>query len=194
LPLSGASAGRGLTIEGRVVASPQDEAGATYRLSCPGYFATIGIPLLEGRDFAHGDVTGGHRVAIVNRAMAVLYWPGKSPLGRRVKLGPLEGSNPWLTVVGVVDDIRHFGLDSEASREIYLPYSQQAWPVMTIVAKTVGDPMAWQSAMKDCCSRRSASMACSRTTSRSAPGKSACVPHSGRRAWNLPSWWCGNRC
>ena len=146
LPLSGANAGRSLTIEGRV-ADPDDEAGAAYRLTCPGYFETVGIPLLEGRDFTHRDATRGEPVAIVSRAMAARYWPGVSPVGKRFKLGPLDNDQPWRVVVGVADDVKHFGLDSEAQREFYLPYSQAAWPVMTIVAKTVGEPMLWQSAL-----------------------------------------------
>ncbi len=146
LPLSGANAGRGLTIEGRV-AGPDDGASAAYRLTCPGYFATIGIPLLDGRDFTHRDVTRGEQVTIVSKTMAERYWPGASPIGKRLKLGPLESLQPWRTVVGVADDVRHFGLDSEAQREFYVPYAQSSWPVMTIVAKTVGEPMAWQSAL-----------------------------------------------
>ena len=146
LPLSGANAGRALTIEGRV-ADPDDEAGAAYRLTCPGYFETVGIPLLEGRDFTHRDLTRGEPVAIVSRTMAARYWPGVSPVGKRFKLGPLGNDQPWRVVVGVADDVKHFGLDSEAQREFYLPYSQAAWPVMTILAKTVGEPMLWQSAL-----------------------------------------------
>ena len=148
LPLSGANAGRGLTIEGRV-AGPDDGASAAYRLSCPGYFAAIGIPILEGRDFTHRDVTRGEPVTIVSRTMAQRYWPGGSPIGKRLKLGPLENTQPWRTVVGVADDVRHFGLDSEAQREFYVPYTQASWPVMTIVAKTVGEPMLWHSALSD---------------------------------------------
>ena len=146
LPLSGANASRGLTIEGRV-AGPDDGAGAAYRLTCPGYFATVGIPLIEGRDFTHRDVTRGEPVTIVSRTMAERYWPGVSPVGKRLKLGGLENDQPWRVVVGIVDDVRHFGLDSDVQREFYVPYAQSAWPVMTIVAKTVGEPMLWQSAL-----------------------------------------------
>jgi putative ABC transport system permease protein len=146
LPLSGANASRGLTIEGRV-AGPDDVAGAAYRLTCPGYFATVGIPILEGRDFTQRDVTRGEPVTIVSRTMGERYWPGASPVGKRLKLGGLDNDQPWRVVVGVAGDVRHFGLDSEAQREFYLPYSQAAWPVMTIVAKTVGEPILWQSAL-----------------------------------------------
>ena len=149
LPLSGANAGRGLTVEGFMPAEGQD-VGAAYRLTCPGYFATLGIPLIEGRDFDHRDVTNGSRVVIINRAMADAYWKkGDSPIGRRLKLGGPQSENPWATVVGITANVRHFGLDSEARREIFMPYSQAAWPVMTVVAKTVGEPMLWQSSLRD---------------------------------------------
>jgi predicted permease len=148
LPLSGASAGRALSIEGRVARSAQDSASATYRMTCPGYFATLGIPMIDGRDFSDRDVTAGEKVTIVNRTMAERYWPGQNPLGKRLKMGALENDNPWMVVVGVVENIRHFGLDSEARPEFYASYSQYAWPVMTVVAKTVGEPNLWQASLR----------------------------------------------
>jgi putative ABC transport system permease protein len=148
LPLSGANAGRALTVEG-YAPKEGESVGASYRLTCPGYFATLGIQMIEGRDFNHRDVTKGVPVAIINRAMADAYWKkGESPLGRRFKLGGAQSENPWLTVVGVTENVRHFGLDSDARREMFVPYSQAAWPVMTIVAKTVGAPVTWQSALR----------------------------------------------
>ena len=149
LPLSGQNAGRAITIEGRAVPTPADAASSAFRLTCPGYFATLGIPVLEGRDFNQRDVTRGERVAIVNREMASRYWPGQSPIGKRLKLGSLTNSNPWLVVVGVIESVRHAGLDSDVPRELYLPYNQSAWPVMTIVAKTVGEPLSWQSSLRE---------------------------------------------
>ena len=149
LPLSGASAGRLITVEGYAPRAGET-VSAAYRLTCPGYFQTLGIAISEGRDFGHGDVTNGVRVAIVNRSTARAYWkPGENPIGRRFKIGGPQSDNPWLTVVGISEDVRHFGLDAEASREIFLPYSQSAWPTMTVVAKTVGDPLAFQSPVRD---------------------------------------------
>jgi putative ABC transport system permease protein len=85
----------------------------------------------------------------VNRATAERYWPGESALGKRLKIGSIDNANPWMTVIGVVDNVRHFGLDDEARREFFVPYSQQAWPVMTVVARTVGEPLLWQSSLRD---------------------------------------------
>jgi putative ABC transport system permease protein len=147
LPLTGMHAGRSLSIEGRVPQNANEGASAGYRLTCPGYFATLGIPIIEGRDFAHTDVTNGEKVAIVNRAMAAAYWPNESAVGKRFKMGSLQNSNPWMVVVGVVENVRHFGLDRDVLREFYAPYSQYAWPVMTVVTKTVGEPLSWQTTM-----------------------------------------------
>ena len=149
LPLSGANAGRALTIEGRPQPPPNEGASANYRLICPDYFATLGIRVVTGREFLASDTRDGAQVAIVNRSVVSRYWPDGNALGQRIKIGGAESRNPWMTIVGVVDDVRHFGLESDARREIFRPYSQAAWPVMTVVAKTSGDPLAWQRSVKD---------------------------------------------
>ena len=165
LPLSGQNAGRGLTVEGFVPGEGQS-VSAAYRLTCPGYFAALSIPVIEGRDFDHRDVTRGNRVVIINRAMADAYWKqGESPIGRRLKLGGPQSENPWATVVGITENVRHFGLDSEARREIFMPYAQAVWPVMTIVAKTVGEPMLWQSSLRDVVKRVDADLPVARVQS-----------------------------
>jgi putative ABC transport system permease protein len=138
LPLSGANASRGITIEGRPAPAPHEGTSANYRVSCPGYFRTMGIPLMAGRDFTDAD--HGTGVVIVNRLTAERYWPGESPIGRRLKIGNFSSHAPWLTIVGVVDNVHHFGLDSDPVREMFVPYGQLAWPVMTVVAKTAGAP------------------------------------------------------
>ncbi|MEO5896596.1 MAG: ABC transporter permease [Vicinamibacterales bacterium] len=142
LPLSGANAGRSLTIEGRPVPTRDDRASASYRLTCPGYFAALGIPVLRGRDFTHADATAAPGAVIVNESTARAYWGDQDPVGRRMKLGDPTSENPWLTVVGVVRDVRHFGLDAEMRREMFRPYSQAAWPQMTVTIKAAGDPLA----------------------------------------------------
>jgi putative ABC transport system permease protein len=144
LPLSGASAGRGFSIDGKVL-PPGENASAAYRVTCPGYFKALGIPVLRGRDFDSRDATDGAGVVIVNEETATRYWPGEDPIGRRIRLGR---AFPWLTIVGVVANVRHFGLDSKPTREIFRPYSQTAWPVMTVVAKTASDPAGFAAAVR----------------------------------------------
>lgn len=98
--------------------------GAGYRAVTEGYFATLNIPLLQGRSLAASDVEGTPRVAVVNRAMAKRYWPGATPIGKRVRATSMEfnadGSPaPWLEVVGVVGDVRHWGLEGDITAELY---------------------------------------------------------------------------
>jgi putative ABC transport system permease protein len=140
LPLSGANAGRGFTIEGQAAPSATEGPSASYRLTCPGYFETLGIAI-RGRDFTPADSLNAAGVVIVNETAAARYWPNQDPLGQRLKLGPPASENPWMTVVGVAKDVRHFGLDSDARREMFRPYSQAVWPTMTITVRTAIEPL-----------------------------------------------------
>jgi putative ABC transport system permease protein len=142
LPLSGANAGRGFTIEGRPAASATEGPSASYRLTCPGYFKTLGIPIVRGRDFTPADSLNAAGVVILNEIAASRYWPNQDPIDQRLKLGPPASENPWMTVVGVTRDVRHFGLDSDARREMFRPYSQAVWPTMTITVRTATEPLA----------------------------------------------------
>ncbi|HXW06414.1 MAG TPA: ABC transporter permease [Vicinamibacterales bacterium] len=151
LPLSGANAGRGLTLEGLV--RPDDGWGASYRITCPGYFAALGIPILRGRDFTDQDATTAPGVVIINDEMARAYYGDQDPIGRRLKLGRPESKTPWLTVVGVTADVRHFGLDSAVGREMFVPYSQAVWPSMTVAVKTAVPPMSLAPAVKSALAR-----------------------------------------
>jgi len=85
------------------------------------YFRTMGVRLIEGRFFDERDGHDAPRVAIVNLAMARHFWPGQSPIGRRVQLG---GEKEWMPVVGVVADVKNAGIDKPAGTELYLPYQQ----------------------------------------------------------------------
>jgi putative ABC transport system permease protein len=97
----------------------------------------MGIPLLAGRDFRDGDTRAAAPVALVNQTLARSQFPGLDPIGRRIRLGP---SDPSLTVVGVVGDIRHLGPANPPRPEIYQPHSQRSFPFMAFVVRTRSDP------------------------------------------------------
>ena len=124
-----------LLMEGR-----PDPEGARpevdFRRAAPGYFQTTGVPLVAGRGFAEQDATDAQPVALVNEAMARKFWPGESALGRRIKLGANPEASPWITVVGVVGNVRHLGLDSEPRPEVYrhLLTSPPTGPVVVVRA------------------------------------------------------------
>jgi predicted permease len=140
LPLTGARAGRAVSIEGRPDPGSENMPHAAYSVACPRAFATLGIPLVEGREFTARDSLTAPAVAVINRRFAREHWPNQPAVGQRFKIGFLNSDNPWMTVVGVVENFRHSGLDVDQQSSIYLPYHQAAWPVMSIVVKTSSAP------------------------------------------------------
>ncbi|MFI5077205.1 MAG: FtsX-like permease family protein, partial [Vicinamibacteria bacterium] len=140
LPLSGARAGRALSIEGRPDPGSENMPDAVYSVACPGTFATLGIPLVAGREFTSRDSLGAPAVAVINRRLARETWPGEPAIGKRFKIGFLNSDNPWMTVVGVVENFRHSGLDIEQAPTFYRPYHQAAWPALSILVKTSAAP------------------------------------------------------
>jgi putative ABC transport system permease protein len=105
---------------------------------CPGYFRTMGIPLLSGGDFTSAHRDGTPPVVIVNQSFARRWFPGLDPVGRRIKLGRFTSTGPWITIIGVAGDVRHQGLVSPADPYMYAPYPQAAWPEMRVMVKTAG--------------------------------------------------------
>jgi len=142
-PLTGSSRCAKVAIEDYL---PPDDPGKRVLLGdtvvTAGYFKTMGIPLLSGRDFTEQDNANAPGVVIVNEHLATRYWPGESALGKRLKFGPRDSTEPWVTVVGVVRDVRRVRLNRPVRSECYLPYAQFPETDMTLVACTHGDPLA----------------------------------------------------
>ncbi len=120
----------------------ESDIGAGYRAVAGDYFNTLGIERLAGRLFNDSDGAGTERVVIVNRTMAERYWPGRSPLGERVRAPSMEGGRvdepaDWLTVVGVVDDVRTYGFDSQPAAEMFVVAEQVPFTMgaMTLVVR-----------------------------------------------------------
>jgi predicted permease len=104
----------------------------------PGFFETMGIPLVRGRDFSAADVEGSPRVMVINETMARVSFPGDDPIGRRVSL---TGSNgPWVEIVGLVRDHVYAALNEPAQSIIYVPLSQNHETGMTLYVRTPGQP------------------------------------------------------
>ena len=105
------------------------------------YLQTMGIPLLRGRYFNDQDGPKSTQVLIVSDALAKQYWPGQDALGKRLKWGPPESNDPWLTVVGIVGDVKQGPLDAAAAVHTYQPYAQLGnAPSLRIAVRTQGDP------------------------------------------------------
>jgi putative ABC transport system permease protein len=127
------------TVRGTTV-TPGSEPSANYRVVAPGYFETLGIPLRRGRTFTDRDAPGAPLVAVVDEAFARRYFPGKDPIGQAIDIG--NGTDGFCEVVGVVGNVRYGGLDFTANPTMYVPFRQDVFSTMWIVARTDGDPTA----------------------------------------------------
>jgi putative ABC transport system permease protein len=130
--------GRAFLAEGWGEPPASTEIAGMWNAVSPGYFATLGIPLLQGRDFQPRDDSAATMVMIVNRAFAEKMFPGESPIGKRVQ--SWRDERILREVVGVVDDVRYFGADDELQPLVFVPYAQDSWSGMRILARTQGDP------------------------------------------------------
>jgi putative ABC transport system permease protein len=110
----------------------------------PGYFEAMGIPLLRGRLFTAADDADAALVAVVGEATAQGLWPGEDPLGKRLRM--FNETSPWVEVVGVVADVRHYGVRAEPSAKLYIPHLQgfrsgyYSPSTMNVFVRTDGDP------------------------------------------------------
>ncbi len=136
-----------LTIEGREPANttpgsdlPQANG---YRVS-PGYFAAMGIPFRRGRPFNERDTLGAPRVAIINETLGRRYFPGEDPIGKRVLISS-ESSEEWREIVGIVGDVKQYGLAEETTPQIYEALQQVPFSTVksyvSLVVRTPGDPL-----------------------------------------------------
>ncbi len=138
-PLTELDGRRGVVIENRDVGPDDGPTRAHPRVVTANYIQAMGAHIREGRGFLASDSTTSTQVAIVNDTMAKRYWPGLSPIGKRVRFSDQE---TWREVVGVIGDVRHWGLDAPVNPELYVPVSQFPTWALTWVLKTAGDPLA----------------------------------------------------
>ena len=140
LPLGGSNWGRSLTVEGHQVVSVGQAPMIQHTVVAPGYFRTMGITLLSGRDFTDADTADGPKVTIVDDRLARQYWPNESAVGKRVRFGPPEDNEPWHTIIGVVRSVRHARMQEDSNQSVYLPHTQIPVGGLTVVARTTSDP------------------------------------------------------
>ena len=150
LPLGGDMWTLSIAIEGRPPPLPGESIGAGFRVCRPGYFRTMGITLLKGRDFTERDTLDAPGVAIINETLARQQFPNEEPIGKRIAFDDPRNNPKWLTIVGVIKDVKQFDLKAPAINEVYWPFSQQPdylqetaghVAYMTIVVRTVTDPL-----------------------------------------------------
>lgn len=153
LPVTGSGSVIHFNIQGRPPKTPHDYILVGYRPVSPGYLETLRVPLLAGRMLNESDTERGPYVAVVNQSMAKQYFPGESPLGKRIQVGATPTNEiPWAEIVGVVGDMKQ-SLASEASAEMYIPFRQadSLIPIfaMSMVLRTTNEPHAEVSALRN---------------------------------------------
>ncbi len=149
LPLSQMFAWGPITVEGRVPPPGEKFINADERMVSGHYFRAMEIPLRAGRLFNDDDVANKPRVAIVDDYMAQQLWPNQDPIGKRLHIGGIsETDSPWITVVGVVDRVKQYTLDSDSRIAFYLPQTQYVTRAMNVVMRGRHDPVALAGAVK----------------------------------------------
>jgi len=152
LPFSGNNTSDYFTIEGRPPIAKESEPLTDYRVVTPRYFQSMGIPLLAGRDFSETDTKRSPNVVVINDEFVRRHFGTENPLGHRLKLQGQE-RDPFL-IVGVVGNVRHFGLDEQPDAEAYVPFLQDPLGKnyarsLTFVARTKSDPAAVAASLRD---------------------------------------------
>jgi putative ABC transport system permease protein len=149
VPLSGVQPGNTrFRIAGKTYNTPDERPTADIRVASPEYFDTLAIPIRRGRGFQELDHENAPGVAIVNEAM-VREWDGRDPIGAEISFSPLNSNPVWLTVVGVVGDVKAFGLDRDAVAQIYLPLRQSGGVAGRVLVRSNGDPLQAISIIRD---------------------------------------------
>jgi putative ABC transport system permease protein len=148
LPIGGLPIFHNLAFEGRSMPAGT-EPEVYYRGVSPGYFRALGISLLAGRPFAPQDRPGAPLVAIVNQSFVREYYPDADPVGRRIRWA--SGDGTWITIVGVVADVRALSLDQSEVPAVHVPYAQEQMPWrrwMDVAVRVEGNPLALTSALR----------------------------------------------
>ena len=143
---------RGFTLEGHTPVSAAEQDSVYYQEIGPNYFHTMGIPLLGGRDFSMRDLPGAPRVVMVSEAFARRFWPGENPIGKRIKYGPANSTQPWMEVVGVVGNIKFESLrqDPDAQPVFYGPLQQsEVIENMSVIVRTRAAPETMIAPLRD---------------------------------------------
>ena len=146
VPMTGVDTDTGFVIEGRPAPPPDKQPSAWFSVVSPDYFSTLNIVLKQGRVFAATDHETAPGVVVIGETMARRYWPNENPVGKRLNFG---GNTPnWREIIGVVADVRHFGLSTDARPTLYFSAQQLSRSTTNIVLRAQGDPLSYGAALR----------------------------------------------
>jgi putative ABC transport system permease protein len=145
IPLGDGGTNGGIQIEGKNF-PPDSEPIAEKLIVSAGYFRIMRIPLRSGRYFDERDAAGNQQVAVINESFARTHFPGEDPIGKRIDFG--WDTTGWQEVVGVIGDVKHYGLEEAALPAVYVPQLQRPSSSMTVVVRTTPDPRSLSAAVR----------------------------------------------
>ncbi|HEV2617808.1 MAG TPA: ABC transporter permease [Candidatus Acidoferrales bacterium] len=137
------------TIQGRPAVKKRETLSTDLQISSPDYFRALMVPVISGRVFSDADSEISARVAVVSRSMAARFWPAGDAVGQRIKLGTADSTAPWMTIVGVVGDIRQNWWNPVERAILYEPFQQLPKRGMVLALRTASNPTSYVPAVRD---------------------------------------------
>ena len=144
----GGTGTRPFTIEGRAPRERGETNSTIVETISPNYFHLMNIGLRDGRELKDSDGHATEPVAVISQNMAKRYFPGESPLGKKLKIGKSDAVSPWMTIVGIVDDVHYTWVDKQELPTIYRSYRQSPPFYHSLVLRTEGDPVTFVPAVR----------------------------------------------
>jgi predicted permease len=148
LVLSGQGRQDDFYVEGWPVPQRGEFPNSDYHMIDSGYFRTMAISLIRGRIFDESDRADSQLVVIINQTMAERFWPSTDPIGKRMRIGSPDNMSSWLKIVGVVGDVKQYGLDRDTRTQFYLPFTQRPLRYRTLLVRTTREPTSLTSAVR----------------------------------------------
>ncbi len=150
LPLTYDGDSMPIGVEGVVDPPPDQRPDVVLRVVGPGYFRTMGIPLVQGRDFTEQDNADSANVVVISEKTARHFWPGQNPIGKRLKPGSSTYDSPWRQIIGVVKDVRQNDFVAEPKMQMYLVYPQfSSFAPNALVVRTNVEPLSLATSVRN---------------------------------------------
>jgi putative ABC transport system permease protein len=148
VPMTGDDYVLGFEVDGRPPLPPGSSQSTNYYSVSADYFKAMGIPLRRGRVFTERDTEGSPPVAVINETMAQKIFPNEDPIGKRITFDDRNKNPEWFEIVGIVGDVKHYGLDQQTTMQTYEPYTQQPPAAMSLVVRSAVDPTSLSAAIR----------------------------------------------
>lgn len=149
LPMAAASPRGPFIIEGRPINPGEVSPNSDRKVTTSNYLKTMGVPLIRGRYFTDQDNTEAPGVVIIDDTFARRYWPDEDPVGKRISFEGGPNNARWREIVGVVDNVKNYGLDVEAKQVLYYPHLQSSAREMGLAVRTEGNPTGMATAVRN---------------------------------------------